>query len=143
MSNPAHAAITLLALITSVQGRAESVSAGNREQAGELLLFGADWCAPCRAELAELPALARAIAPDRLILAWTDVEPRLPTGRPANVRVLDRGEARLLLAFYAEINAGLPFALARDARGRTCGFVRHRLNPADAAALIAPCRVPR
>jgi thiol-disulfide isomerase/thioredoxin len=108
-----------------------------------LLLFGANWCAPCRAELGELPALALAVAPGRLILAWTDVEPRLQAGHPANVRVLSREEARALLGAHASMNAGLPFAVARDVDGKICGFARQRLSPSAAAALVAQCRVRR
>lgn len=143
LSNPAIKFAALLALVSPASARTGGVTVDGREQRAELLVFGANWCAPCRAELAELPDLAQAVAPDRLVLAWTDAVPSLPTSLPGNVTVVTPGEARSKLASYAAINAGLPFSVARDANGRICGSLRRRMSPGDAASLMARCRATR
>lgn len=122
-----------------------SSPASAREEMGkdatvELLLFGANWCAPCRAELEELPGLAAVLGGDSLVVAWIDGTPRIePKTLPANVRVLDRRSAQRLFDSFSTANAGLPLAVLRTATGKVCAVVRRRIRPIELATLRRGC----
>jgi thiol-disulfide isomerase/thioredoxin len=105
-----------------------------------IILFGADWCAPCVVELRELPALARAAAPDRVVLAWTDRAARLPAEAVGlGVTQVPVASAREMLARYGERNAGLPLAVMVRGDGAACGRLRKGLSKDGIAALRKSC----
>lgn len=105
-----------------------------------LILFGANWCAPCLAELRELPAHAAAVAPAPVLLAWTDGAPRpLWSVWPTNAQLVPEGEGAGLLARLGGRTAGLPYVVMLDREGRLCADLRGKLTAARLAALKARC----
>ncbi|HEX7821265.1 MAG TPA: hypothetical protein VF463_11665 [Sphingobium sp.] len=87
-----------------------------------------------------LPQLAAAAAPSRLIIAWTDgAVRRLVPIPPANVELLDQNRSRRLLDEMAGDVGGLPYAVMLDERGRRCAEWRAPLAPTDIAAFGAAC----
>lgn len=130
-----------MALVLGVLFANTAVAAERPNSEGaELILFGANWCAPCRAELTDLPALAAVLGERRLILAWLDSAPPLGAQKvPANVRILDRRAAQALFGTFAKINAGLPLAIMRDRRGVICAVVKERLHAPQLVALQRGC----
>jgi hypothetical protein len=109
--------------------------------AGALILFGADWCAPCLVELRDLAGLAKAAAPRRIVLAWIDGEAaaRRSATLPANVELADPARARFLLDTVARDAAGLPYAVMLDGKGGMCADWRAPLPPEDIGAMRARC----
>jgi hypothetical protein len=108
--------------------------------AGALLLFGANWCAPCLGELRSLPAWGAAMAPAPVLVAWTDrAPPRLWREWPVNARLLGLDEARALLRRMESRTAGLPYVALVDAGGHICADLRGALSPARLAAMKARC----
>jgi len=104
-----------------------------------VVLVGAHWCAPCRAELPRLAALAAAARPATLALGWTDRLPMLPAAARTAVEGLPPATARTLLERHAQTARGLPFALAYTATGTLCALWRGPLTEADWPALAARC----
>lgn len=105
-----------------------------------IILIGADWCAPCVAELRELPALARAAAPDRLVLAWTDRAARLPPeAAQLGVTQVPLVTAREMMARYGEGNSGLPLVVMLRNDGTACGTLREALTKERLALLRRSC----
>jgi len=104
-----------------------------------VVLVGAHWCAPCRAELPRLAALAATARPATLALGWTDRPPLLPAAARSTVEVLPPATARALLDRHAEAAHGLPFALAYTATGKLCTLWRGPLTEADWPTLTARC----
>jgi len=105
-----------------------------------LILFGANWCAPCLAELRDLPAHADAIAPAPVLLAWTDGAPRrLWRNWPANARIVPPGESPALLARIGGRTAGLPYVALLDGAGRLCADLRGKLSASRLAEMRARC----
>ncbi|TGX52663.1 hypothetical protein E5A73_13520 [Sphingomonas gei] len=110
---------------------------------GSVLLFVASWCAPCHAELARLPAIARGARPFRVLVvpfddspatrSMLDAVPEAQRWRPE--REMQRQLARALRAE----TSGLPFSMAVDGDGRECGSARLGLDAARAEALVAGC----
>lgn len=109
-----------------------------------VLLFVASWCAPCHAELARLPAIAQGARPFRVLVVPFD-------DRPATLAMIaavpeaqrwrpDRAMQRRLTKELPGETGGLPFSIAVDGDGRTCGSVRVGLDGPGAAALVARCR---
>jgi len=105
-----------------------------------VVLFGANWCTPCLAELRELPGTADQLLPDRLAVAWIEGSIRLPRNLPPNrVTILPLWQARELFARLGDGNAGLPLAVMLDRDGRRCGMIRARISPAGIAAMRQSC----
>ncbi len=106
-----------------------------------IILFGASWCAPCELELRNLPALAAAAAPDRLVIAWIDQlpPPKLASGL-ANVSILQPVEARRHFNAVAGNNHGLPVSVIFDAGGKPCAMLRESLEPDKLRRMKAACR---
>ena len=105
-----------------------------------IILFGADWCAPCVAELRDLPDLARAAAPDRMALAWTDRMVRIsPEVRRLGVTQLSLSRARELLSSYGTGNSGLPLVVMLGEDRKPCAMVRRRLTTVGIMELRNTC----
>lgn len=106
-----------------------------------LVLFGANWCAPCRAEIRELGALTEAAAPARLQLAWIDRAPAgLPTRPDPRWTVLPPAEAQRLFERFGPSAQGLPVAiLFRE--GRPCAQKAGPVTMLDIGRLKDSCRV--
>jgi len=124
---------TLLSFATVIAyhavARTEPASSPRR-----IVLFGAHWCAPCRAELQALPALAAAAAPVPIVLAWIDRPPRTAFSQvPAPA-------ARALAKRIAGDGYGLPFAALLDADGTPCAIRRGPLLPADVREFVDACK---
>lgn len=108
--------------------------------ADAVVLFGANWCAPCLDELRTLPALAQAAAPMRIVLAWTDGAPvRLWREWPANAEQLPVADAVRTIERLGGQTAGLPYAVLVDGQGRRCADRRGGVTPERIAALKARC----
>jgi hypothetical protein len=106
-----------------------------------LILFGANWCAPCLEELRDLPALARTMAPERIVLAWTDGKPvRLWREWPGNADVTSVTDAMQAIQRLGGSSAGLPYAVLLDAKGKRCADLRGKLTVARLEAMKARCR---
>lgn len=111
--------------------------------ADAVVLVVAGWCAPCRAELAGLHAIAAAARPKSIRVAALD---DLPSTRAmlASVpmaqrwRLGPRDRARLAEAVFAR-SAGLPFAFATDARGGWCSDRAGGLDAPRTQQLVARC----
>ncbi len=121
-----------------------AVSAVRAEPAGQppisrVVLIGAHWCAPCRAELPELGALAAAAGPARVMLGWIDRKPVLPPASSAVIEVLPVAAARNLVSRHGIAARGVPFAVAYAADGKPCTVWRGPLTPADWPTLTRQC----
>jgi thiol-disulfide isomerase/thioredoxin len=129
-------AFALLALVAAPAAGA----AGPVYPPDSILLFVADWCAPCHAEVARLPELVEAARPARLLVVVTDDRDRLTRAAPPEMRWRpDRALlARLRDDLFAD-NAGLPYSVAIGADGRPCADSRRGLDAARTRALLAAC----
>jgi len=106
-----------------------------------LILFGANWCAPCLAELRSLPDYGAMIAPAPLLVAWTDGQPpRLWPAWPGNAQMVPLGQAPALLARIGGKTAGLPYVAMLDEKGRLCADLRGKLDRERLAAMLRTCR---
>lgn len=103
-----------------------------------IVLFGAQWCAPCRVELRHIASLARAAAPKTILLAWVD-EPPSEDDVSQKVEVLDADTARKLANQVLGEGYGLPSAVLYDRGGKPCAIWRAPLMPQDIASLEANC----
>lgn len=111
-----------------------------------ILLFVAEWCAPCHAELARLDEIAAAARPFRVLVVSLDDrrgEARMLRGvDPARLWRPGAAElARVRRALFADV-AGLPYSVAVDERGRMCGDSRRGLDAARTRALLRACAAP-
>lgn len=105
-----------------------------------VLLFWASWCAPCQAELRQLPALREAAAPFAL-----RVVPYESNGRdlPRTVRAEERWvPARPVIALLADwkLPAALPLTVVVGRSGDRCAVVRGGISAPQLAALVRRCR---
>lgn len=129
--------------ILSAFAIAGSAHAGS-EPEPRIVLFGANWCAPCLAELRELPQIASAAAPDRVIIAWIDEGVRISDkAEKAGVMQVSAASARDLMARHGTGNAGLPLAVMLGSDGKRCAMVRRRLDSAGIASLRRECGTAR
>lgn len=108
--------------------------------ANALILFGANWCAPCLEELRSLHLWGAVVAPAQVLLAWTDGSPpRLWSQWPGNARLLPPGEARPLLVRIGGRTAGLPYVAMLDAKGKLCADLRGKLSAERLSAMRQKC----
>lgn len=109
---------------------------------GSIILYGASWCAPCQSEIRGAAALAAAASPEQIVIVWDDAPAlRRRLAAVANVRVAGDAEAtRLIGLIDRQWQAGLPYALMRDARGRRCAVWHGALGARDVPRLRAACR---
>lgn len=108
-----------------------------------VVLVVAGWCAPCRAELAQLDAIAAAARPRTLLVAALDdgaSTRAMMAGVPAERRWLLAPAQRAGLAtlVYAR-SAGLPYAFATDAHGARCADLAGGLDAPRTRTLISRC----
>jgi thiol-disulfide isomerase/thioredoxin len=130
----------ILSIAVMLLATSAGIAAEPAASARTIILFGADWCAPCVAELRDLPALADAAAPDRLILAWTDRPARVPDKAVrSGVTQVTVARARELMARYGEGNAGLPLVVMLRSDGTPCAIQHRSLSSEGLAALLKRC----
>ena len=114
--------------------------------ANAVLLFVADWCAPCHGEVARLDEIAGAARPRRVLVIGMDAgasRGRLAASVPDPHRWRPDPEAlRRLRAAVSAASAGLPYSVATDARGRACADSWLSLTAARTRALVAACGAP-
>ena len=111
--------------------------------AGTVLLFVAGWCAPCQAELQQLPQISAAARPFRVLVVPVDRGRRVER-MLASVPVAQRWRpdgaawARMQTDLLSG-TAGLPYSVAIATDGRPCAATRRGLDKASAAELVARC----
>lgn len=94
-----------------------------------IILFGASWCAPCRAELRKLPLLAARARPDQVVIAWLDHIPGLKgTKRQGNVTILSTSAAHRLFHRIAPGATEIPLTKIVSSRGVVCATVHGPLK---------------
>jgi len=133
--------ILTIVLGFSTAGFGPAMAEDRTPAANRLVLFGAHWCAPCRAEAAILPALVGAAAPARVMVAWIDRPFALPAGLPPDrVVALPPAVAEGLAGQVGGQGYGLPMAASFDGLGHVCAVRRRPVTPDDVATLLAACR---
>ena len=119
--------IAVMTIAAAILSGAPVLSQSDDPFRGEraIILFGASWCAPCRAELRRLPELAKAAAPDRIEIAWIDrAPPASAAATGTNVGIVPATEASRRFEKIAGSNQGLPVSAMLDGKGRVCGLAR-------------------
>jgi len=113
-------------------GRAEELA-----DTRSIILFGANWCAPCRAELKDLAQLVRAAVPSQVVLAWLDGRP--PVKERPGVTILSREEAVAMFERIPGRNQGVPFNVIVDGDGKVCAELREPIRTEMVANFKATC----
>lgn len=132
-----------LAALVLALGAAAPVADTPRYPADSVLLLIAPWCAPCHAELARLDTIAAAARPRavrvfmvedgaRAAAMWRRV-PEAYRWTPPD------GEVRRYRTDALGRAAGLPFAIATDARGRVCATRDGGMDATRVVALVRGC----
>ena len=107
-----------------------------------VVLFVADWCAPCHGEVERVPALVAAAQPWRVLVASGDRTPRprlLERVPAANRWHPDPVTAVRVRRELLSRTAGLPYAAVLDRDGHLCAESARPLNSARLRALLAQC----
>lgn len=107
-----------------------------------IALFWAAWCAPCRAEVRDLPAITRAAAPFPVVVVAIDAKPQsrqLLSGVPAAQLRFPAVGSIDISRYFPEDGAGLPLAVAFDRDGKVCASRRGRVTAAHLSAWRARC----
>lgn len=108
-----------------------------------IILFYANWCAPCRVEIRSIDDLARAASPVPVIVVPWDAEARtrqaLRNVAPAYLRYATGGAYRLMVKL-AGPSGGLPVAVALDTEGKPCNIRRQALEASTVKAFLNRCR---
>jgi thiol-disulfide isomerase/thioredoxin len=105
-----------------------------------IILLGARWCAPCMVEWRNLPQLAAAVAPDRIVLAWVDRPIPVPPALAPQVSSMPAAEAQALALRHGGQGFGLPMVLIVEEGGKVCSVWRRPLTVGDLAEAYRPCR---
>jgi thiol-disulfide isomerase/thioredoxin len=112
-----------------------------------VLLFVAGWCAPCRAELQQLPQITAAARPFRVLVVPLDKGRRVEqmlASVPAAQRWRPEGAAwSQVQVDLLSGTAGLPFSVALAADRRPCASSRRGLDPGSVTQLVARCTAGR
>ncbi|MBB3910204.1 TlpA family protein disulfide reductase [Sphingomonas desiccabilis] len=134
-----HAVLAGVVLLSATSAAGEPPAYPTRT----VLLFVAGWCAPCRAELQQLPQITAAARPYRVLVVPVDSGRRVEqmlAGVPAVQRWRPQGEGwTRVQADLLSATAGLPYSVALGADGRPCASSRRGLDPARAADLVSRC----
>ena len=109
------------------------------ETISRIVVIGAHWCAPCRAELPELGALAAAARPARIALGWIDRKPVVAASLAESIAILSVSTAQDLANRHGAAARGVPFALAYAADGKLCTVWRGAVTPANLLILEHQC----
>lgn len=104
-----------------------------------VVLFGANWCAPCLVELRRLDELKATAHPRGLLLGWIDSIPPADARRQ-DVPSLSPAGAKRLFEALAGQSTGLPTAVITDEAGRPCAIRRGPLRPEMLPAMNRSCR---
>lgn len=108
-----------------------------------IILFYANWCAPCRVEIRSIDALARVADPVPIIIVPWDGEPRtrqaLRGVQPSRIRYATGGAYRLMTKM-AGPSGSLPVVVALDTKGELCNVQRVGLEASAIKAFLTPCR---
>lgn len=106
-----------------------------------LILFGANWCAPCRAELSNLPVLADAARPVPLVVAWLDRQAPAAAERAVQgARLASPAEARALAKAHGRGLTGLPYSVMVGSDGVVCADHKAQLSVEAIARMRGACR---
>jgi thiol-disulfide isomerase/thioredoxin len=137
LSNCLKFSLSLLGLFGA--GLAMAAQESPSAQPRKIILLGARWCAPCMAELRDLPRLAAAAAPDRIALAWVDRPPALPPALAAQVDIIAPPQAHALAVRLGGQGFGLPMAAIMAPSGQYCRPWPHSLSPEKLPDLRQSC----
>jgi thiol-disulfide isomerase/thioredoxin len=114
-------ALAALALFSALPASAapEAWNPDGLNGAPALILFWRSDCAPCRKELAMLPALVAA-HPDLPIAVIALRDEKIPAGLPPTVQFSLAANADAMLASFGNVRHTLPFSAMRRADGTIC-----------------------
>ncbi|WP_335308823.1 hypothetical protein [Sphingomonas phyllosphaerae] len=129
--------------LTLVLGAAAPAPEAPRYPADTVLLLVAPWCAPCHAELARLDTIAAA-ARSRAVRVFMVEDGARAAAMWRRVPEAYRwtppdGEVRRYRTDALARAAGLPFAIATDARGHVCATRDGGMDAVRVVALVGAC----
>lgn len=133
MAAKAIAALGLLAVLTGAAERQPL-------PANSLVIFGSRYCAPCVAELKELPRIAEWRGDRLMVVAWIDKESAPAIGSYWGTRTADWREARRMLKAATDgPSLAVPLVVATNGQGKVCGATRQPLTKASVKSLTRAC----
>ena len=108
--------------------------------ADALVIFGSRYCAPCVAELKELPKISQWRGTRPMVVAWIDKEPPPAIAAFPATRTVEWREARrMLMASSAGASLAVPLVVATNGQGKVCGATRKPLTRAAVTDLMKAC----